>query len=102
MTASETRPVRPYRGNWLSRILVLMSVALLGLLVTVPFDWKDQALFGLLTVVLAIWLDRRTGRYTVTLVLVFLSVFSTARYAYWRVFETYRHLAANGLSLIHI
>jgi len=82
----------------LSRILVLMSVALLGLLVTVPFDWKDQALFGLLTVVLAIWLDRRTGRYTVTLVLVFLSVFSTARYAYWRVFETYRHLAANGFA----
>ncbi len=61
------------------------------------FEWKDQAIFGLITFGLAVWINRLSSRYTGTLLLVVLSLFSTGRYAYWRYSETYRQLSAIGL-----
>lgn len=87
-------------AGWFPRLLVLITLAFLGLLVTVPIEWKDQAAFGFGTFVLASWVNRRFSQYTATLVLIFLSVFSTSRYAYWRFSETYRHLAGAGWSNI--
>ena len=95
---SATKKTRKARSGWLGQILILLAVASLGLLATVPFDWRDQALFGLATVVLAVWINHRSAQPTATLVLVVLSVFSTMRYANWRFSETWRQMSAKGLS----
>jgi cellulose synthase (UDP-forming) len=95
---SGTKETRSAGAGWFGKILILLAVASLGLLATVPFDWRDQALFGLATVILAIWINHRSSQPTATLVLVVLSVFSTLRYANWRFSETWRQMSAKGLS----
>jgi cellulose synthase (UDP-forming) len=47
--------------------------------------WPQQAVLGLLTVLLAIWMDRSSSSYLVTLTLMLLSMYSTFRYGFWRV-----------------
>jgi cellulose synthase (UDP-forming) len=82
----------------LVKLLILLCIVALCLLASVRFEWKDQALFGVCTFFLAVWINRRSGRYTGTLLLIVLSLFSTGRYAYWRYSETFRHLYATGFS----
>jgi cellulose synthase (UDP-forming) len=47
--------------------------------------WPQQAVMGLLLVLLAIWMDRSSTSYLVTLTLMLLSCFSTFRYGFWRI-----------------
>jgi cellulose synthase (UDP-forming) len=47
--------------------------------------WPQQAVMGLLLVLLAIWMDRSSTSYLVTLSLMLLSCFSTFRYGFWRI-----------------
>jgi len=47
--------------------------------------WPQQAIMGLLLVLLAIWMDRSSTSYLVTLTLMLLSCFSTFRYGFWRI-----------------
>jgi cellulose synthase (UDP-forming) len=47
--------------------------------------WPQQCLLGLLSLVVAIWMDRASTSYLVTLTLMLLSCFSTFRYGYWRI-----------------
>jgi cellulose synthase (UDP-forming) len=82
----------------LLKLLILLCIVALCLLASVRFEWKDQALFGIFTFLLAVWINRRSAHYTGTLLLVVLSLFSTGRYAYWRYTETFRHISATGLS----
>jgi len=48
-------------------------------------NWEHQLLLALLTLVIAIWMNRASKSYVVTLTLVLLSVYSTFRYGFWRV-----------------
>ena len=48
-------------------------------------SWQQQLILALLTLVAAIWMDRTSKSHLVTLTLVLLSVYSTFRYAFWRV-----------------
>jgi cellulose synthase (UDP-forming) len=57
----------------------LLFAGVLGL------TWPQQAVLGLLTVLLAIWIDRSSNSYLVTLALMLCSVYSTFRYGYWRI-----------------
>jgi cellulose synthase (UDP-forming) len=82
----------------LVKLLILLSIVVLGLLASVRFEWQDQALFGIFTFLLAVWINRRSGSYSGTLLLVVLSLFSTFRYGYWRYSETFRHLSATGFT----
>lgn len=82
----------------LVKLLILLSIVALCLMASVRFEWKDQALFGLFTFLLAILINRRSRQYTGTLLLIVLSLFSTGRYAYWRYSETLKHLSASGWS----
>ena len=50
--------------------------------------WPQQTILGLLTVFLAIWMDRSSTSYLVTLTLMFVSCYSTFRYGYWRFSTT--------------
>src|ERR1700730_12975496 len=62
-----------------SGVFVLIFTGILDL------TWPQQAVLGLLTVLLAIWIDRSSNSYLVTLALMLCSVYSTFRYGYWRI-----------------
>jgi cellulose synthase (UDP-forming) len=47
--------------------------------------WPQQAIMGLLLILIAIWMDRSSTSYLVTLTLMLLSCFSTFRYGVWRL-----------------
>ena len=53
-----------------------------------PLTWPQQMVMGLLTVLLAIWVDRSSSSYLVTLTLMLASGYSTFRYGYWRISTT--------------
>jgi cellulose synthase (UDP-forming) len=50
--------------------------------------WPQQAFFAVLILFIAIWMDRNSSSYLVTLTLMLLSVYSTCRYGYWRLSTT--------------
>lgn len=52
--------------------------------------WPQQIILGLLTVMLATWMDRSSSSYLVTLTLMIVSMFSTFRYGYWRIATTFK------------
>ncbi len=64
--------------------LFIVGILLLAEFVTLNLNWDRQAILGLVTVLLAIWLDRSSNSYLVTLTLMFMSLMATARYAWWR------------------
>src|ERR1700692_1820806 len=55
--------------------------------------WPQQAVLGLLTVLVAMWMDRSSTSYLITLTLMLVSMFSTFRYGYWRIATTIRFFA---------
>ena len=60
----------------------LVFLILAGIL---ELSWPQQAILGLLLVFIAIWIDRSSTSYLVTLTLMLLSCFSTFRYGFWRI-----------------
>ncbi len=50
--------------------------------------WPQQLVVTLLTLLVAIWMDRGSTSYLVTLTLMLLSVYSTCRYGFWRLSTT--------------
>ncbi|MBS1798908.1 MAG: UDP-forming cellulose synthase catalytic subunit [Acidobacteria bacterium] len=63
-------------------IVFLFSTAILEL------TWPQQLVLGLLTVLVAIWMDRSSSSYLVTLTLMIASMYSTFRYGFWRIATT--------------
>jgi cellulose synthase catalytic subunit (UDP-forming) len=51
-------------------------------------DWQHQLLLAILTSLIALWMNRSSKSYAITLTLTLLSVYSTLRYAFWRVSST--------------
>jgi cellulose synthase (UDP-forming) len=71
------------------RSLILVSgIVLLCFTGVLELTWPHQIVLGILTIALAVWLDRSTSSYLITLTLLLVSVFSTFRYAYWRYAST--------------
>ncbi len=83
----------------LLRFLVLVGGAFMlvfnGVL---ELTWPQQAVLGLLMVLLAIWMDRSSTSYLVTLTLMLLSCFSTFRYGFWRLSTVYKFFSDPGIS----
>src|SRR5271163_2700080 len=63
----------------------LIFLCLTGVL---ELTWPQQAVLGLLTVLLGIWMDRSSTSYLVTLTLMLCSMYSTFRYGFWRLSTT--------------
>src|SRR5882757_2531007 len=63
-------------------IVFLFSTAILEL------TWPQQLVLGLLSVLVAIWMDRSSSSYLVTLTLMIASMYSTFRYGFWRMATT--------------
>jgi cellulose synthase (UDP-forming) len=58
--------------------------------------WPQQLVLGIMTVLLAIWMDRSSSSYLVTLTLMLASCYSTFRYGYWRISYTIRFFLDPG------
>ena len=68
------------------RLLFFVLVAtVFGFLAIVPLSWPQQAVLGLVSLVMALVLARISDSYLITLMLLMLSIFCTFRYGYWRV-----------------
>jgi len=67
--------------------LVMVAFGLVSLFFfgSLPLAWPQQAVLGLLMLLLCIWLSRVSDSYLITLTLMMMSMFATFRYAWWRV-----------------
>ena len=67
--------------------LVMVALGLVALFFfgSLPLAWPQQAVLGLLMLLLCIWLSRVSDSYLITLTLMMMSMFATFRYAWWRV-----------------
>ncbi|HEY4357235.1 MAG TPA: UDP-forming cellulose synthase catalytic subunit [Acidobacteriaceae bacterium] len=79
-------------------LIVLCGIAFLILAGALDLTWPQQAVLGLLLTVLAIWIDRSSSSYLVTLTLMLLSCFSTFRYGYWRISTVWKFFSDPGSS----
>jgi cellulose synthase (UDP-forming) len=89
------------RSWWTSRfgsvvlgVLALAAAAVLGPLLILPLAWQEQAIFGALLILLGIFLNTCSRSITVTMILMTISVFSTLRYGYWRVIQTWEGITS--------
>src|SRR6185312_9984648 len=93
----------PPRSRWAVRIAsfvlgllsLVVCVALCPLLI-LPLPWKEQAIIGAVLILLAIVLNKLRSSLTITMLLMSMSVFSTLRYGYWRVVQTWEGLTSAG------
>lgn len=79
------------------RILILVGgVAFLCFTGMLELTWPQQLVVGILTILTAIWMDRSSSSYLVTLTLMFVSGYSTFRYGFWRVATTLKFFISPG------
>ena len=78
--------------TFISKLLrfLFLSVALVMLYFfgTLPLTWPQQAVCGLLTLLMGLSLGRTSDSYLITLTLMILSLFATFRYGFWRISTT--------------
>jgi len=76
-------------GNFFTKILrlafLLAAVVVFCFLAVLPLSWTQQAVLGLLTLLMSLALSRCSDSYLVTLSLMMMSLFCTCRYGYWRL-----------------
>jgi cellulose synthase (UDP-forming) len=68
--------------------ILITGLVLLGFTGILELTWPQQLVLGLLTILVAIWLDRSSSSYLVTLTLMLVSGYSTFRYGFWRIATT--------------
>ncbi len=78
--------------NILTRLIrllfILVAAVAFYFLAVLPMSWPQQAVCGLLTLLMALALARSSDSYLITLTLMMMSMFCTFRYGYWRVSTT--------------
>jgi len=77
-------------------LLIVGGVFFLIFTGILELTWPQQIILGLLTIFIAIWMDRSSSSYLVTLTLMFVSMFSTFRYGYWRISTTVKFFLDPG------
>jgi cellulose synthase (UDP-forming) len=66
-------------------VLIAFGMVAMFFFGSLALPWPQQAVLGLLMVLLCVWLSRVSDSYLITLTLMMLSMFATFRYAWWRV-----------------
>src|SRR2546430_16446134 len=84
------------RIGFLRSVLGVIAVVALGVLLILPLAWKEQAILGAALIGAALLLDRTSHSAIVTLMLMTISIFSTLRYGYYRVIQTYEGITSSG------
>ena len=77
-------------------LLALAACVSLCPLAILPLPWKEQAIFGAVVIAIAMVLNRTSRSLTITMLLMTFSVFSTLRYGYWRVIQTWEGITSSG------
>jgi len=77
-------------------LLALAAIIASIPLIILPLAWKEQAIFGAALILLGLLLNTTTRSLTVTMLLMTFSVFSTLRYGYWRVVQTWEGITSAG------
>jgi cellulose synthase (UDP-forming) len=97
MSASVPRsgPASPFQFVLLS-VWALAACAALCPLLILPLAWKEQAIFGAALILFAMVLNAVSRSLATTILLMAVSVFSTLRYGYWRVMQTWEGLTSAG------
>jgi cellulose synthase (UDP-forming) len=70
-------------------LIVIAGAVVFCFLVVLPMTWPQQAVCGLLTLIMTLVLARSSDSYLITLALMITSVFCTCRYGYWRIAQTW-------------
>jgi cellulose synthase (UDP-forming) len=83
-------------GSVVSGLLALAAAAMLGPLLILPLAWQEQAILGAGLILLGIFLNTGSRSITVTMILMTISVFSSLRYGYWRVIQTWEGITSAG------
>ncbi len=80
--------------NLITKILrllfLLVAAAIFCFMAVLPLTWPQQAVLGLLCLLMALAMARGSDSYLITLALVMLSMFCTFRYGYWRITQVVR------------
>ena len=71
-------------------LFLILAAVIFCFLAIVPLTWPQQAVLGLLSLLMALALARGSDSYLVTLTLMMLSMFCTFRYGYWRIEQVVR------------
>jgi cellulose synthase (UDP-forming) len=69
----------------LRTVIILAGGIVLFFSGVLDLTWPQQAVMGMLIILLSIWLDRSSNSYLITLTLMLISCFSTFRYGWWRI-----------------
>ncbi|MFC5864750.1 UDP-forming cellulose synthase catalytic subunit [Acidicapsa dinghuensis] len=77
-----------FTGKLVRFFFLCFAVVAFYFFATLPLTWPQQAVCGLLTLLLGLALGRTSDSYLITLTLMILSLFSTFRYGYWRLATT--------------
>ncbi|HUB00970.1 MAG TPA: UDP-forming cellulose synthase catalytic subunit [Terracidiphilus sp.] len=81
----------------LLRLLFLLAAAgMFYFLAVLPLTWPQQAVLGLLTLLMALAMARSSDSYLITLTLMMMSMFCTFRYGYWRIAQVVRFFQDPG------
>jgi cellulose synthase (UDP-forming) len=76
--------------RFLRLLFLLAAAAIFCFLAVLPLTWPQQAVLGLLSLLMALAMARSSDSYLVTLTLMMLSIFCTFRYGYWRITQVVR------------
>ncbi len=80
--------------NVFTRFLRLLFLLVAGVvfyfLAVLPLTWPQQAVLGLLTLMISLSLARASDSYIITLCLLIMSLFCTFRYGFWRIEQVMR------------
>jgi cellulose synthase (UDP-forming) len=69
-------------------VFLVVALVLFYFFASLPLTWPQQAVCGLLTLLMGLALGRTSESYLITLTLMILSLFATFRYGFWRVSGT--------------
>jgi len=90
------------QGYWsrLARLLIYCLLLFLGYEVaTMVFQWPEQAVLAVATILAGYLIHRISNSETITLALMLASLLSTARYAYWRISGVVDAISKDGNKL---
>src|SRR5215469_12603972 len=97
MTGSAIESRQPSRFKlFVLGIVALPAILAMAPLIALPLAWKEQAIFGSVLIVIAIFLNTASRSITVTMMLMAFSIFSTLRYGYWRATQTWEGITSAG------
>jgi cellulose synthase (UDP-forming) len=76
--------------KFLRVVILLAAIVIFYFMAVLPLTWPQQAVCGLLTLLLALALARSSDSYLITLTLMMMSMFCTFRYGNFRITQTIR------------